>query len=141
MFLCVKAIRSGEQRINVHVNWKMNQMFNIPWLPNGQMVSPFSVRFAALLLPIVELCGGNTSMIAFSAPTRGTVTFFNMGKLFFAAYFWLTSRRFRRKPPSGKRTIQRRSNGINVSRKWCFKFSIVASRVLRPWWHKTYFGF
>lgn len=93
-------------------------IYSIPWLPNGRAV-PFSshfVRFAALLLAM-ELCGGIISIIAFNAPTRGNVTFFRMGKLFLIAYFWLTSRRLRRKPPSGNKTNQRRSNGRNASRK------------------------
>lgn len=64
---------------------------DIPWLPNGRSV-PFSgVRFAvALLFPmaaVAAVCGGIISIIAFNAPMRGNVTFFNIGKLFFAAYF------------------------------------------------------
>lgn len=77
---------------------------------------PFSTPFEApLLLPGVVLVG-NTSKMACIAPIRGSVTFLRSGRFFFSAYRWLTSRRFRRKPPSGNRTIQFRDLGINESR-------------------------
>lgn len=97
----------------------------------GRM-EPFSIRFVVALLFAIDVCGGSTSIIALSAPTRGNDTFSNDGKLFFSAKRWLTSRRFRKNPPSGNRTIHRRSKGINESRKCCRKFSMVASRVFRP---------
>lgn len=117
MLCCVCAI-------NVDVNYLL------PWLVIVRK-HPFSVRFVALLFPI-ELRVGKTSRIAFNAPIRGSDTFFKCGKLFFSAYRWLTSRRLRKKPPSGNSTIHCRSRGINELRMWSRKRSTVASRCFRP---------
>uniref|UniRef100_A0A2M4DL11 Putative secreted protein n=2 Tax=argyritarsis section TaxID=44545 RepID=A0A2M4DL11_ANODA len=60
---------------------------------------------------LMSIGAPRTSMIAFIAPTRGSVTLFNTGRLFFSANLWLTSFRFRRKPPSGNSTIHFRFRG------------------------------
>lgn len=102
----------------------------LPWLVIVRK-HPFSVRLAALLLA-TEVRVGSTSRIAFNAPIRGSDTFFKFGKLFFSAYRWLTSRRFRKKPPSGNSTIHCRLRGMNESRMWSRNRSMVASRCFLP---------
>lgn len=59
----------------------------------------------ALLLPISCFEYPTDSMIAFKAPTRGSETCCNTGKLFFIANFCDVSLRFHKNPPSGNRTI------------------------------------
>lgn len=93
----------------------------------------YTPSITALLL---AACPGPTVlMMACSAPTRGNDTLFRTGRLFFWAYFCETARLLRRKPPSGKSTIQFRCRGIYDSNMCVTNSWIDCSLLLLPFKH------